>query len=319
MRVVSLRLGLPLLVLGLALGGAGTRATPDDALLPIPGLLRPKPKAPPDDDGTMTAAVKPKKGGCPHGPLPGVRERLPFGPGEALQWDVTLLGMRTGRVSVRLGERTEIDGETVYPSYASARTEGFMSVLGELDGRMVTWLDPETQRPVRMVNRFVTDTLLADPTVAREDAAFSTDAQVAGRLQYTTSEKATTRKAKLTSSSDLVDVLSVIYYMRSRELSPGEPFCFEIYHRRRLWRVTGTVGESKLITSPFMTRRARVLEGTLRLVGGGKNDKAREIRAWVSEDADRLPLLVATPDKIGTLEVKLRDFKPGRRLVRGGM
>lgn len=291
----------------------------DDPLLPIPGLLRPKPKAPPPDEGDVVPATTTNaKGGCAHAPLPSVSERLPFGPGETMQWDVTVLGMRTGRVDVRLGERSEIDGETVYPSYASARTEGFMSVLGELDGRMVSWLDPETQRPVRMVNRFRTKALLADPTFAREDAAFSTDAQVAGRLVYRTSEKETARKSKLTSSGHLLDVLSVIYYMRSRKLTPGEPFCFEIYHRRRLWRVTGNVGASKLVTAPVMTRRARVLEGELRLVGGGKKAKPRQIRAWVSEDDDRLPLLVETPDNLGTLEVKLRDWRPGRRLVKGG-
>lgn len=317
MRLVPLRFGLPVLVLGLLGASAFATAEDDEALLPVPGLLRPKPKAPPAADGAP--APKPVKGGCAHGPLPSMRERLPFGPGEALQWDVTLLGMRTGRVSARLGERTEIDGELVYPTYADARTEGFMSVLGQLDGRMVSWLDPDTQRPVRMVNRFITSSLLTEQTLAREDAAFSTDAQVAGRLVYRTKEKETARKAKLTSSSDLLDVLSVIYYMRSRTLSPGDLFCFEIYHRRRLWRVTGAVGESKLVKAPFMTRRARLLQGELRLVGGGKNEKPREIRAWVSEDDDRLPLLVQTPDKIGTLEVKLRDWKPGRRLAKSGL
>lgn len=317
MRLVSPRSGLSLFVLAL-LGASALAAQDEDVLLPIPGLLRPTPKAPPAEDGALPASAKQVRGGCVHDPLPSVRDRLPFGPGETLQWDVTLLGMRTGRVNARLGERTQIDGETVYPSFASARTEGMLSVLGELDGRMVSWLDPDTQRPVRMVNRFLTDSLLQDPTVAREDAAFSTDAQVAGRLLYRTKKSEIARKAKLTSSSDLLDVLSVIYYMRSRALTPGEPFCFEIYHRRRLWRVTGAVGESKLVTAPFMTRRARLLKGELRLVGSGKDQKPREIRAWVSEDDDRLPLLVATPDKIGTLEVKLRDWKPGRRLAKGG-
>lgn len=317
MRLVSSHLGLSLLVLGLAgaLVGAGALASPeDDALLPVPGLLRPKPREPAPDGEPGSSAVR---GVCEHKPLPAVRDRLPFGPGEAMQWDVTLLGMRTGRVNVRLGERTQIDGELVYPSYASARTEGFLSVLGELDGRMVSWLDPTTQRPVRMVNRFLTASLLSEPTDAREDAAFAVDAQVAGRLVYRTKEKEIARQSKLVGSTDLLDVLSVLYYMRSRTLNAGDPFCFEIYHRRRLWRVTGIVGESKLISAPYMTRRARLLKGELRLVGGGKQNP-REVRAWVSEDDDRLPLLVETPDKLGTLQVKLRDWTPGRRLARGG-
>lgn len=313
---------LPLVALGLLSGGAvadgvmltgGTAlAGPADDLLPIPGLLRPKPKAWSDTAG-KTARVH---GGCSQEPLATVDERLPFGPGEIMTWDVSLLGVRTGRVNIRLGERTEIDGETVYPSYASARTTGFMSVLGDLDGRMVSWLDPKTQKPVRMVNRFLVDTLTAPPTLAREDAAFSSDAQVAARLLYQMGDdKPTARPAKLKSTSDLVDVLSVIYYMRSRRFEAGAPFCFEIYHRRRLWRVEGTIGGTRTVSSPFVTRKARLIEGELRLVGGKR--EPRKVTAWVSDDADRLPLLVETPDNFGTLAVKLGAFIPGRRLMKG--
>ena len=42
----------------------------------------------------------------------------------------------------------------------------------------------------------------------------------------------------------------------------------------------------------------------------------RRITAWVSTDDDRLPLLVETPDTFGTLEVKLANWKAGRRLIR---
>ncbi len=320
MRFAGLRWILIAVIAGAGAAVPAAYARPDDALLPIPGLLRPKPKrSAQDDDVSNKAASSTVKGGCQAEPLPSVRERLPFGPGEILSWDVALLGMRTGKVNIRLGERTQIDGETVYPSYASARTSGFLSVLGELDGRMVSWLDPETQRPVRMVNRFVTDTLLAPKTLAREDAAFSVDAQVAGRLVYKTEGSESARKAKLSSSSDLLDVLSVIYYMRSRELVAGERFCFEIYHRRRLWRVQGSVGGTRMVTTPSLTRRARLLDGELKLVGGARGDPPRQVRAWVSDDDDRLPLLVETPDKLGMLEVKLDRWIPGRRLVKGAL
>jgi hypothetical protein len=282
----------------------------EDALLPIPTLLRPKPTARPA--GGARSAVR---GGCAVLPLPTRGDSLPFGPGETLGYEVRLLGVRTGRVDLRMGEQASVDGERVYPLFASAQTTGFLSVLGELDGRMISYLDPETGRPVRMVNRFVTDTLGSPRKLAREDAAFSSDAQVAGELTYQQGSEESTRPARLRATGDLLDALSVIYYARSRTLTQGEPFCFEIYHRRRLWRVEGRVGETKVVSAPFGSRRAQRVEGTLTLVGGG-DQRPRHVVAWVSDDADRLPLLVQTPDRMGTLSVRLTGFSSGRRLSR---
>jgi hypothetical protein len=281
-----------------------------DALLPVPGLLRPKPRPTVSADKRVT-----RRGACEGQPLPALSERLPFGPGEITTYEVLALGIRTGRVHMRVGERAQMDGSSVYPLQASAKTSGFVSILGELDGRMVSFLDPRSLVPVRMANRFVIDTVMQPPLLAREDAAFSTDAQVAARLTYEQSGKARTKPAKLRSTSDLLDVLSVVYYMRSRELTIGSRYCFEIYHRRRLWRVEGGVGTDKLIRSPFTTRPAREVWGDLSLVG--KNDKEpRRVTAWVSVDDDRLPLLVETPDRFGKLQVALSGWAPGRRLVR---
>jgi len=303
-----------LAVAGIAVaGGAVAGGDPFDmpgTLLPIPGLRRPKAKPRRTDKKARVV-----RGACVAEPLAPLSDRLPFGPGEMLTYDVAALGIRTGRVHMRMGERTEMDGSVVYPLQASAKTSGFVSLLGEFDGRMVSFLDPRKLRPVRMANRFIVDTIMQAPLLAREDAAFSVDAQVAARLTYEQDGKARSKPAKLRSSTDLLDVLSVVYYMRSRELTPGSRYCFEIYHRRRLWRVEGGVGVDKLVTSPFATRHARELWGDLSLVGTSGSEP-RRVTTWISLDSDRLPLLVQTPDRIGTLDVKLSSWIPGRRLVR---
>lgn len=311
-RAFSLCLGAGLLaaLVGTASAWAGDDFGGSDALLPVPGLLRPKPR--PDVSGKKRVV---RRGACESKPLPALKERLPFGPGEISTYDVLALGIRTGRVHMRVGERSIIDGASVYPIQASAKTSGFLSILGELDGRMVSFLDPRSLVPVRMANRFLIDTITQPPLLAREDAAFSTDAQVAARLTYEQSGKARTRPAKLRSTSDLLDVLSVVYYMRSRELTIGSRYCFEIYHRRRLWRVQGGVGHDKLIRAPYATRPAREVWGDLSLVGRD-DQEPRRVTAWVSVDDDRLPLLVETPDRIGTLTVQMSGWAPGRRLVR---
>jgi hypothetical protein len=289
-------------------------AEPQDALLPIPGLLRPKPrKISPEQLSRLKT-----RGGCESAPLPTVSDQLPFGPGEMLSYNVHALGLQTGRVWLRVGERQEMDSEPVYPLQAQAKTSGLVSVLGSLDGRMLSYVSPDDAQPVRMVNRFITESLLSPKRLAREDAAFSPDAQVAGRLHYRVGDDVSTRPVKLKATGDdLVDVLSVIYYMRSRAMNAGDRYCFEIYHRRRLWRVEGQVGGTKMIRSPFATRRARQIAGVIELVGARPGQEPRGVVAWVSDDDDRLPLLVETPDRFGKLDVRLATWIPGRKLKRG--
>ena len=302
-----------LLVLGLAALSSPPLFATDEldptepSLLPVPDLLRPAP-APVRNEAKIS-------GGCAAAPLPSMPDPLPFGPGELLTYDVTFLGLRTGSVAVRVADHAEtVDATSVYPIYAHAKTSGFLSVLGTLDGRMVSYLDAGTVTPVRMANRFLISTFGQKDVVAREDAAFAGPA-VNAQLSYRWSDgRHHKRPARLKSTSDLVDVLSVLYYMRSRAFERESAFCFEIYHRRRLWRVEGTVGPVEVVSAPWGTRSARRSQGVLRKLGGGT--EPRQVTAWVSNDADRLPLLVETPDGIGTLAVRLTHFSRGRRMVR---
>lgn len=286
--------------------GRPPSAFADAPLWPLIELARPEPP------GAAPARVI---GGCPVPPaaaLPG--PALPFGPGEVLTYDISLLGIRTGRAALRFSELGELDQVPVYALYADARTEGFFSVLGSLDGRMVSFLDPSAFTPVRMANRFFIARLGEHDVVAREDAAFAGRA-VRGRLSYRHGDgRRDTHPARLRGSSDLVDVLSVVYYMRTRALPEGARFCFELYHRRRLWRVEGAAGPLEVATSPYGARRARRIEGRLSLVGS--DARPRAVTTWISEDRDRLPLAVETPDLVGTLRVGLTHFTPGKRLVR---
>lgn len=302
------------LVLVLGLAGPGVADEGGDLLaaplLPLLGVPRPRP---------VVVDVDPPPPAC--APLPMVGERLPYGPGELLGWDLTVLGLRTGRVLAGVGERTTMDGADVYPVQARARTDGFLAVFGEVDARMVTYLEPATSEPVRMANK----TTLAQPfgrapSITREDAAIAParvgpsaahGARVRARLVVTTADTQRLREARLSSGADVLDVLSAFYWLRARQLAVGQRFCFDVYHRKRLFRVEGRVAEIEMKTVPLGARRALRLEAFVR--GRGTT---RPVRLWISDDQDRLPLLLSTPDPVGDIELRLGSFARGRPVVR---
>ena len=295
------------------------RADREASLVPLGSLHRPVPiEVEAGDDG-------PRLRGCNTKAPPPLKERLPFGPGEVLSYDVALLGVRTGKVSLRVGDRAWIDGVATYPLHAQAKSDGFLEVFGDFDARMVSFFDPRALLPVRMVNRVVVhEPFKSVPWISREDGAFAaahvTDGNPVGgmvhaRLRRTGPENDIDGKARLRTSADVVDLLSVIYYLRSRELTANAPLCFELYHRRRLWHVEGTVKAPELVRAPAGARRAWRLDATVTRVGGKKKPPPRAVTAWISNDGDRVPVLIRTPDKVGDIEVRLLSHEHGRRLV----
>lgn len=307
---------LPVIVLLLA--AAPAPAGDELALLPLASVHRPVPFEVEDGEDA------PRLRGCEIAPLPALHDRLPFGPGEQISYDVTYLGVRTGRAHLRVGERTMMDGIATYPLQAQLKTDGFLAVLGDVDARMVSFFDPAALRPVRMANRVVVrEPFTSAPTVSREDGAFAPAQLTASgpkgggvnaRLRRSGPKGDFDRSGRFQSSADVVDILSVVYYLRARELPAETPFCFELYHRRRLWRVTGTVKDVELVRAPAGARRARRLEAQLARIGKGA-PPPRPVTAWISADADRVPWLVRTPEGLGNLEVRLSAITPGRRLV----
>lgn len=287
--------------------------------MPLASLLRPIPLE-------VEAGDEPRLRGCANKGALALHDRLPFGPGETLSYDVALLGIRTGKVNLRIGDRAVIDGVTTYPLHAQAKSDGgLLEILGNFDARMVSFMDARALLPVRMVNRVVVrQPFQAVPHISREDGAFAAAMLTAGaasggtvsaRLRRTGPDGDFDKAARLKTSADVVDLLSMVYYLRSRELVAHQPVCFELYHRRRLWHVEGEVQPAEVVRGPFGTRRALRLDSMITRVGGADLPPPRKVTVWISDDADRVPVLVSTPDKLGDIEVRLLAYQPGRRLL----
>jgi Protein of unknown function (DUF3108) len=306
-------------ILILALALALPARAEEAILLPFPGIKRPK------TDELEPAGKLVKSSTCRKQTAALDIERMPFGPGEELAYDIAYFGIRTGRAHLRVGDRTTLDGVSTYPLQAQVKTDGFLEILGNLDVRMTSFLDPRFMTPTRMVNQTIAKggAFGGGTVVSREDGAFAPQrigpqgpigGEVNARLERS-GEGAFNRRARLETDADVVDALSVVYYLRSRKLVQGQAFCFELYHRRRLWRVEGKAGALETARAPFGARQSRRLDATIVRVGGKNPPPPRAITAYISNDAERLPLLVQTPERVGTIEVRLVTHKAGRQLV----
>lgn len=280
----------------------------------LAGSARAEP-APPDPASTQP---------CRQAPLPLTSGRPAFGPDELLSYEVTVLGIRTGKVHLAVGERTRTDGVATYPLRAQARSDAFLDLLGAIDARMVSFFNPETLLPAGMVNRMTVHRMFQDgATESHEQATFTPPAPSGGsgavrsRFRRAGPDGRSERTVELQSGAHVVDLLSLLYTLRTRELRAGAAVCFDLYHRRKLWRVDGTVGDVELVRAPAGARRGRRIDTLIHRTTPG--DPPRPLTVWLSEDADRVPLAVSTPEGPGQLELKLVSRRAGRHpLERSG-
>lgn len=158
----------------------------------------------------------------------------------------------------------------------------------------------------------------------REDAAFDKPrpekpGQIDSRLKWWRDGKGYRSDGHKAANGDLVDVLALLYYGRSRVFTAGSSFCFTVFHRRALWRVQGRIGEAELTSSPWGTREAlRITADIRRLSRRGLSEGSTEVKVWVTDDDARLPLKIEKEERFGSVEAVLARYAPGRKLVRRG-
>ncbi len=277
-------------------------------LLTPANLARPVPRL-------VTGGGAHRTSACSDAPVPATLTTLPFRPGEQLEFSVRVLGVYAGDVRLQLDPPVSVDGTNVIPARGRVKTDGFIHSIGTFDVSMVSLLDQRSSTPTRMANRTVFRAFFeSGPTTTREDAAFAAGvtgpdgddgSQVQVLLDVFTGGRSTVSEKRLHTGSEAVDTLGVVYWLRARALPEGQRFCFEMLHRKKLWQVEAVVGGVAPTTSPALTRPARRLDLTILRAKKGKGH--RSMTVWLSDDADRLPLLLTTPEHV---EVVLTRHTP---------
>jgi hypothetical protein len=293
------RLGV-LGVLSFALAAA---AVPDldGELTHDPSLRAPNPELTP-----MRADVYREPEGCPK-VAPRRLQKRPFGPGEVLAFEADIMGYDVAAFEARVEQPLELDGHQVLPIYAEVHSDLLLRVAAAFDGEMRTWLDPATLEPRRHVWRVRGRTPKND-FYGRNDAVFA-DGKVGIKSHMVTKELGDDPEEKRDEkvfqyAPGSFDLLSAVYDARDRELKVGTVLCsrLQIYGQANRWKVTVT--ERETIDVDYDERPAFRLQ--LETPTGSKDVTAT---AWISDDAERLPLRLLIENEHGAFDLRLDDVE----------
>lgn len=213
-------------------------------------------------------------------------ETLPFSIGERLGYRLSVGGAYVGRLETKVGAPRAHRGDRVIPIFARARTNAMVASFEPFSGRFMTMVEPSAFLPIGIQTEI---TYGDDPRW--EKVRFSPDRQKVD-IEY----RAQGREHARTYQTDhaATDILALMFWSRLIRLSPGAATCQDVFSSRRLWRMTGTIGESVAIKTPVGKKRARRVDlHFIRKNTAGLSSRRRpeyDFEVYLAEDEWQTPL-----------------------------
>jgi hypothetical protein len=233
-----------------------------------------------------------------------------FGDGEELVYNVSYRAALVPNINVMkvtLRTVSEKSGDTpLYHIVGNGRTGGFVKGFFDLNDTYHSWLDARTLLPTRMTADIAEDSYRFRATYNYDWRAMTV--------------ATTTRNAKwdadrftempLTERSG--DALSLLYRLRDIDidrLTEGTRYPLDLVMDTTTKPIYYTyLGREEVKIRKVGTFRAIKIRCTMATADGATYSEGMELTAWVSDDANRIPLLIESPIRIGSVRVTLASW-----------
>jgi Protein of unknown function (DUF3108) len=254
-------------------------------------------------------------------------------PGEVWTYRLAVGGVEVAEYAV---EVLEVDGKLEVRSMI--KTSGVAALLKKVELRLSSTLDPASGRPLR----FRSEERAGKGALERADARLAEAKHgvlpVAVRRGDSAEEVVEWQKVR----GPTWDLNSVMVGLRQLDGARGSQLEIDAFRSRHVWRTTLTELRSQVgprtfchsttssAESPWRTTltlrgrervatelgtvSARRIDGRtygLRRGGERSDDPERSFSVWISDDADRVPVLLTGVTDYGTIRMELTSYSPG--------
>ncbi|MEE2876731.1 MAG: DUF3108 domain-containing protein [Candidatus Neomarinimicrobiota bacterium] len=218
-----------------------------------------------------------------------VAQSYPFVGGESLSYEVSLNILSAGNAILKINDLPEPSGTPLYLITFHMRTNSLWDQIFPIRDTVESWVDKKALITRKLKKAIHERTYSQDLT-----AEFDYD-----------SGTVTTNRTSLSIENEVRDPYSFFYYLRTLPLKVGDLFDFTIFdnhrftnlkmivHRKESVRVTAGQFDC-FVVEPF--REGRTLF---------KN--RGDMKVWISDDRRRLPVMIVSKARFGSLVMKLTD------------
>lgn len=108
------------------------------------------------------------------------------------------------------------------------------------------------------------------------------------------------------------DVLSIIYYARNLafdDYSSGQEFPVKIFMDKEVWPLQVKYKGKEASKKVKGKGRFNTIKFSPEVIEGTVFEKGAEMNVWVSDDQNRIPLLIESPVSVGSVKAVLKSYK----------
>ncbi|MHB0970271.1 MAG: DUF3108 domain-containing protein [Thermoanaerobaculia bacterium] len=122
---------------------------------------------------------------------------------------------------------------------------------------------------------------------------------------------ASRRGEEIAVPTPVYDPVSIIYYIRRLDLTPGNSLAVKILSDRRVYDTEIEVLRRETVTVPAGTFRTIVVQPRLGKPEDGERNPEGQMQVWLSDDERRLPVRIRTQLRAGAITASLRSVGNG--------
>jgi hypothetical protein len=219
---------------------------------------------------------------------------LPFRVGERLVFSVEYGFVTAGEATMAVVSQDTIQGHPVYHLRTEARTNEIFSALYRVEDVVESDLDIQG-----IFTRHLKKNLQEGNYRKELDVNFHQERMMA---IYAGGDS-------LTTLPHTQDVLSAFFFLRTRDLQVGKTFVIPCHDNRKNYPLEVRVLRREKIVVPAGKFECFAVEPKMKT--GGLMKKEAKMTIWLTADAAKMPVLIETKMRIGSIAAKLVEYAPG--------
>jgi hypothetical protein len=220
-----------------------------------------------------------------------------YGPGELLVFSIGYGLVNAGDATLEVVEIIDFQGRPCYVIESKANSNRFFSSFYKVRDRILSYIDTET-----LYSRYFYKRLREGDYKKNVEVVFDHDREVA---RYADGPE-------LPIARGVQDVLSAFYYVRNLDLAPGRSFTVPAHDSRKTYELKVLIHGKERVTVEAGTFDCFVVEPIIE--GEGLFKHEGKLTLYISDDKFRIPVMIKTKVPVGSIDVELKEFRPGAPL-----
>ena len=225
-----------------------------------------------------------------------------FAPGERLTYDITFLGAKAGIAVMEVLEKTRLKGRDVYHIVSTAQSNDFISLFYPVDDRVESYIDAEG-----LYSHYIK--IKQHQGKKRREKIISFD-----QVQHRAVQFKNDKEKVFEVPPQVQDSLSSLYFFRVKDsIDVGRSVFINVHESEKNWllEIRGLARER--VTTPVGTFDTIKVKAMVQYEGIFL-DKG-DVFIWFTEDEKRIPVMMQSKVKIGSVTAVLSSRREGNHLV----